>query len=148
MSEFWKLITENAEKKPYGMILTEELPGTQAVKVTDDLYFFADGGECFVVDRKAPARIRKALSEFPDSDELSGFSTELSFAPQVILKARFERGQMILSDSVFAVSEKKLTDKLAAVLLHGGGDILLVDTSRFLLYAYSEGRYICGTMEV
>ena len=148
MSEFWKLITENAEKKPYGMILTEELPGTQAVKVTDDLYFFVDGGECFVVDRKAPARIRKALSEFPDSDELSGFSTELSFAPQVILKARFERGQMILSDSVIPAAEKKLTDKLYALLLQEGGEAVLVDVSRFLLYAYSEGRYICGTMEV
>ena len=148
MSEFWKLITENAEKKPYGMILTEELPGTQAVKVTDDLYLLADGGECFVVDRKDPAHIRKALSEFPDSDELSGFSTELSFAPQVILKARFERGQMILSDSEIPAAEKKLRDKLYALLLQEGGEAVLVDTSRFLLYAYSEGRYICGTMEV
>ena len=162
----WNILTNNSEKHPYGMILCDELrrkkltvakktgdekvsfKGLPYVKVSDTLYLGNLDGAPFLYDSKHPKELANDLVRFPTTDDLTDFAREISFAPDVILKAEFQEGVMKLSEHEFLVTVRKISAKWYLIALRGGRSVILLDASRFLVYAFTDGSFIGGYLEV
>ena len=150
MTKLWNTITAGGQKKPYGMTESQELAGkipegSAAVKCSDELFLVkTDGG------LKLYSKEKEGFTS-PDSyqqtDEADGFKTEISLAPDVILQAAFSAGEITLGEEGFPVTVRKVTDKML-LLEFEEGEAILFDTSRFLLYAFVDGEFLCGYVEV
>lgn len=152
MNDFTSLITAGGEKKPYGMILSDELneafAGLPAVKCTDSVFLLVKNSGVFLYDENAPEPGLVDPGALPESADLSGFTTELSFAPDCILPAKFDTEALTIGKTRFPVSVHKAAEKLYAVLSKSGSFLILLDASRFLLYAFAENKFLCGYLEV
>ena len=150
MSEnrLWNTVTGG--KHPYGLIPVTELSGGSfkgktIVKCADDLYLIGGEEECVLYERKT-GRMQRP-EEMRETAALDGFETELSFAPDCILKAAFSEGTMKLGDEAFAVKVYEASEKFY-LIEEENGDVILADASRFLLYARIGGEFIGGYLEV
>ncbi|MBR6322646.1 MAG: hypothetical protein IKR59_07235 [Lachnospiraceae bacterium] len=150
MSKLLEILT-GGKAKPYGMIRSDELsglfPGAEAFKCRDRLFVLKKDGELKLYDAGKPEEGLLAPASFPETDALAGFETELSFAPDQILVAVFGDGTMKLGEEEFEISVRDAQDKIYLVLL-ASGETILLDASRFLLYAAAGDEWICGYLEV
>jgi len=85
--------------------------------------------------------------EYPETNRADGFVTELSLAPGVILKAEFASGQLILEEEKLPITVREVGEKVLLIKTEES-DVILIDVSRFLLYASVSGEFICGYVEV
>lgn len=150
MSKLLEILTDG-KARPYGMIRSDELsgifPGTAAYKCRDRLFILEKDGGLKLYDALKPEEGLVSPDSFPETDALCGFKTELSFAPDRILAAEFGTGTMTLGETVFDISVRDAGDKIYLILLPSNETILL-DASRFLLYAAAGEEKICGYLEV
>ena len=162
----WNILTSHSEKHPYGMILCDELSrkkltvakqtgeekvsfkGLPYVKVSDTLYLGSLDGAPFLYDSKRPKDAANDLARFPKTDDLTDFAREISFATDVILKAEFQDGVLKLSENEFPVTVRKISAKWYLIALRGNKSVILLDASRFLVYAFTDGSFIGGYLEV
>ena len=150
MTRLFNAISDGGQKKPYGMTLSleikDKLPeGYEAVKCTNSLYLVRtiNGAKIYdIVTEKL-----SVPQDYPETDRADGFVTEISLAPGVILKAEFTPGQLVLEDGKLPIT---VSDVGGNVLLMetNEGDVILMDVSRFLLYALVDGQFVCGYVEV
>ena len=148
-SRLWNTLTGGAH--PYGLIPCTELKGESfegrtVVKCADDLYFAGGGSGCRLYDRKGGRFLDPG--EIAETAGMEGFETELSFAPDRILKAVFADGEMRLDGESFPVRIYEAAEKFYLVVPEESADRILVDASRFLLYAWVTGEFIGGYLEV
>ncbi len=145
------LFTENGKSKLYGMITTEEVrdvfPEGSAVKVEEDLFLVRENGSLFLLDKKDPENARGPLTRFEKTDELVKFETEVSLASGTILPALFGEDTLKLGDTDVPAEFRKINGKFFLALLPEG-DVLVLDLSRFLLYASIGGEFVTGYIEV
>ena len=150
MTKLWNIITDAGQKKPYGMTDSLELAGkvpegSVAVKCSDDL-FLVKTEEGLRVYRTENSEL-EAAGSFPPATDADGFRTEISMAPDVILPAEFTEGMIKLGEDTIPVTVRKVREKML-LLDFEGQDAILFDTSRFLLYAFIDGEFFCGYVEV
>ena len=65
----------------------------------------------------------------------------------MILKAEFKQGQLTLGDKPLPVTVRDVGGNVL-LLEAEDGDVILMDVSRFLLYALTDEKFICGYIEV
>ena len=150
MTRLFNAITAGGQKRPYGLTLCLEIKdmiphGSEAVKCTDSLYLVRTGDGVKLFDSTAGKL--SDLLEYPETNRADGFVTELSLAPGVILKAEFASGQLVLEEEKLPVTVRDLGNNVLLVEAEEG-DVILIDVSRFLLYALADGNFICGYIEV
>lgn len=150
MTRLFNAITAGGQKKPYGMTLSLEIQdripqGSEAVKCTDSLYLVRteDGAKLF---DSAAGKLFKP-GDYPETDRTDGFSTEISLAPGLIIKTEFTSGHLVLEEEKLPVTVRDLGNNVLLVEAEEG-DVILIDVSRFLLYALADGNFICGYIEV
>ena len=154
MNSLWNTVTEGGRRKPYGGICSEELSEREDIKdspclkCTDNLYLVIKDQKPLLFDSRYPERGLTVPESFPETEDLTGFLTELSFAPDVILPAEFERNTLKLADTVFALTVRKISEKLYALQSDNDADLILFDASRFLLYTVTGGEFALGYAEV
>ena len=154
MKDLWNTITAAGTRKPYGAICTEELSDREAVKdspclkCTDNLYLVIKDTRPQLYDRRRPEAGLQDPGGFDETGDLADFATELSFAPDVILPAQFSLHSLKLADETFPLTARKVSEKLYALQIEGGEDLILFDASRFLLYAFISGKLTLGYAEV
>lgn len=148
-TRLFNVLTSGGSVHPYGMISSLEIedrfPGAQSVKVTDSL---------FLVDTQDGVRIYDAESDscraphdYQATGKLDGFITEISMAPDVIFPASFSEAKAVLGTEEFSISAGEVTEKMILIMFEEG-DVILADISRFLLYGYVGGEFVCGYIEV
>ena len=161
-SVLWNLLTGDSKMHPYGMILCDELSrkkltlkkesrvfkGLSYVKCSDTLYLGTAEGRPFIYDGKKKKEAADDLSRFPKTSDLAGFAREFSFAPDVILKGEFGEDALKIGDVSLPCEIRKISDKWYLVLFRGKKNLILLDASRFLLYALVDGAFIAGYLEV
>ena len=150
MTRLFNAITAGGQKRPYGLTLCLEIEdmiphGSEAVKCTDSLYLVRTGDGVKLFDSSA-GKLSDFL-EYPETNRADGFVTELSLAPGVVLKAEFASGQLVLEEEKLPVTVRDLGNNVLLVEAEEG-DVILIDVSRFLLYALADGNFICGYIEV
>ena len=150
MTRLFNAITTGGQKRPYGLTFCLEIEdmipnGSEAVKCTDNLYLVRTGDGVKLFDSSA-GKLSDFL-EYPETNRADGFVTELSLAPGVVLKAEFASGQLVLEEEKLPVTVRDLGNNVLLVEAEEG-DVILIDVSRFLLYALADGNYICGYIEV
>ncbi len=143
------VLTSDRKSHPYGLIpsleLEDRFPGARCVKITDSLFLTeTEDGAVIYDEEKECCLPEEGLS---DSDKLDGFITEISMAPDVILSAEFSHGKAVIGGEEFGISVKEVTEKMLLIRF-GEKDVLFADISRFLLYGYAGGEFICGYIEV
>ena len=150
MTRLYDAITAGSQKKPYGMTLSLEIEdkiplGSEAVKCTDSLYLvrMVDGAKLY----DTAAGKLSVPKDYPETDRADGFLTEISLAPGVILKAEFAQGYLVLEDEKTPVIVRDIGENIL-LMETNEGDVLLMDVSRFLLYALVDGQFVCGYVEV
>lgn len=150
MTKLWNRITADGSKKPYGMTESLELAGklsedSKAVKCDDDIFLVKtkDGLKVYSTDTEKFSE----PDSFPVTEEAAGFKTEISLAQDVILPTGFADGMIMIGDEEFPVTVRKIREKML-LLQFEEGEAMLFDTSRFLLYAFAGGEFICGYVEV
>ena len=150
MTRLFNAITAGGQKRPYGLTLCLEIAdmvphGSEAVKCTDSLYLVRtrDGVKLF---DSAAGKLSDFL-EYPETNRADGFVTELSLAPGVILKAEFASGQLIMEEEKLPITVREVGEKVLLIKTEES-DVILIDVSRFLLYASVSGEFICGYVEV
>lgn len=150
MTRLFNAITAGGQKRPYGLTLSLEIEdmvphGSEAVKCTDSLYLVRTGDGVKLFD-SAAGKLSDFL-EYPETNRADGFVTELSLAPGVILKAEFASGQLILEEEKLPITVREVGEKVLLIKTEES-DVILIDVSRFLLYASVIGEFICGYVEV
>ena len=150
MTELLNIATAGGQKKPYGMALSLEIKdllpeGCEAVKCTDTLFLVRTEKGAGLFDTSSGKL--SASGDYPETDRADGFATEISLAPGVILKAEFAPGKLILGDDALPVTVRDLGGNILLICTEEG-DVILMDVSRFLLYALADGKFICGYVEV
>ncbi|MBP0970231.1 MAG: hypothetical protein J5744_08810 [Oscillospiraceae bacterium] len=150
MTKLWNTITAGGHSKPYGMTDSQELAGkipegSAAVKCSDDLFLVKTDGRLKLYSKET--EVSASPDIYQQTDEADGFRTEISLAPDVILPAAFSAGGLTLGEEGFTVTVRKVQDKML-LLEFEEGDAILFDTSRFLLYAFVDGEFLCGYVEV
>lgn len=150
MTKLWNTITADGSKKPYGMIESLELAGkltedSKAVKCDDDIFLIRTKDGLKVYDTGTEQFTEP--DSFPVTDEATGFKTEISLAPGVILTAEFTDGMMTIENEKLPVTVRKIREKML-ILQFEAGETMLFDTSRFLLYVFAGEEFICGYVEV
>ena len=150
MTRLFNAITAGGQIRPYGLTFCLEIEdmvphGSEAVKCTDSLYLVRTGDGVKLFDSSA-GKLSDFL-EYPETNRADGFVTELSLAPGVVLKAEFASGQLVLEEEKLPVTVRDLGNNVLLVEAEEG-DVILIDVSRFLLYALADGNYICGYIEV
>lgn len=150
MTRLFNAITAGGQKRPYGLTLCLEIEdmvphGSEAVKCTDSLYLVRTGDGVKLFDSVA-GKLSDFL-EYPETNRADGFVTELSLAPGVILKAEFASGQLILEEEKLPITVREVGEKVLLIKTEES-DVILIDVSRFLLYASISGEFICGYVEV
>ena len=149
-TKLWNVLTAHGTKAPYGM--TESLEtegkvpeGSVSAKISDSLYLVKTGEGVMVYDREE-GQLRKPES-FPATEEADGFGREISLATDLILYAEFSDGKLTVSGTEFPVTVRKVAEKMLLIEFEEG-EVMLFDTSRFLLYAFAGEKFICGYAEV
>ncbi len=150
MTRLLNAITAGGKKKPYGMTLSLEIKdriphGSEAVKCTDNLFLVSTENGIKLFDSAAGKLFD--CSDCPKTDRIDGFVTELSLAPGVILKAEFAPGQLILEGEKLPITVREV-DGNVLLMETEESDVILMDVSRFLLYAFISGKFMCGYVEV
>lgn len=150
MTKLFNAITAGGQKEPYGMTLSLEIKDnipneSEAVKCTDNLYLVRTGDSVKLFD--STAAILSDILDYSETDRADGFVTELSLAPGVILKAEFASGQLILDKEKLSVTVREV-GKNVLLIKTEENDVILMDVSRFLLYAFISGKFMCGYVEV
>ncbi len=150
MTKLFNAITAGGQKEPYGMTLSLEIKDnipneSEAVKCTDNLYLVRTGDSVKLFD--STAAILSDILDYSETDKADGFVTELSLAPGVILKAEFASGQLILDKEKLSVTVREV-GKNVLLIKTEENDVILMDVSRFLLYAFISGKFMCGYVEV
>lgn len=152
MSEnrLWNALTGGGNKKPYGMVRTQELPdsvtyGGEAVKCDDRFYMVRNSSGVFFYDGESGRCLMP--QDLPGTGEADGFETEISLAGDVIIKTSFGKGKLVLDGESFDVTVAEAGERKLSILFDSG-DVILFDVSRFLLYACVGGEFICGYVEV
>ena len=150
MTKLFNAITAGGQKEPYGMTLSLEIKDnipneSEAVKCTDNLYLVRTGDSVKLFD--STAAILSDILDYSETDRADGFVTELSLAPGVILKAEFASGQLILDKEKLSVTVREV-GKNVLLIRTEENDVILMDVSRFLLYAFISGKFMCGYVEV
>ena len=150
MTRLFNAITAGGQKRPYGLTLSLEIEdmvphGSEAVKCTDSLYLVRTGDGVKLFD-SAAGKLSDFL-EYPETNRADGFVTELSLAPGVILKAEFASGQLIMEEEKLPITVREVGEKVLLIKTEES-DVILIDVSRFLLYASVIGEFICGYVEV
>ena len=149
-TRLWNVLTDTGSKRPYGMTesleITDRVPqGSRTVKISDDLFMTEADGKLSIFcnsDGKFTGPADLLLT-----DEADGFVTEISLAPEVILPAEFSEGRLKIGAEEFRVQVRKAGEKMLLIGFEDG-DVMLFDTSRFLLYAFCGEKFICGYVEV
>ena len=149
-TRLWNVLTDTGSKRPYGMTesleIADKVPqGNCTVKISDDL-FMTEGGGKIGIFCSSDGKITDP-ADLPLTDEADGFVTEISLAPEVILPAKFSEGLLRIGAEEFRVQVRKAGEKMLLIGFDEG-DVMLFDTSRFLLYAFSGEKFICGYVEV
>ena len=154
----YDIITDGGRLKPYSMPGSSELDGTDvmpdgalAVKCDEGLFLIYSGGHAFLYD-KASGGIRIDTdvlrgTECAMPEDLVGWETEFSFAPGLILTARFAENAVDIGGEVFPLKIFTVGEKRFLLLFDGGGTVLF-DAKRFLLYSAVDGRAVTGYAEV
>ena len=153
MSEnrLWNVITGSGVSRPYGTAESCEAEGkvpagSSVIKCTDTVFFVKSGQALYLYDEEAERVIRP--EDCPEDTGLQDLATELSMAPEVVLPAVFGAGSLTLGGETFDIDVRKAAEKLLLVRFPETGDLIVLDVSRFLLYAAVAGRFLCGYMEV
>ena len=149
-SKLYKVLTANGRSHPYGMIASSEVvrgipSGCSLVKCTDNLFLADNNGKLFIYDNEKETL--KELFSLPNTNEADGFVTEISLSPDVILPVEVLNDSMRIGNDIFKVAVKKAEEKLLVIQFEDG-DVILFDTSRFLLYGFINKKFICGYVEV
>lgn len=150
MTRLMNVLTEGGSRKPYGMALSLEADGRipkgcASAKCTDTLFLVRSEDGAKLYD-SATGKLT-VPEDYPETDRADGFVTEISLAPDVILKAVFRPGQMVIGEEALNITARDLGGNVLLFQTEYG-DVLLMDVSRFLLYALTDGRFICGYVEV
>ena len=150
MTKLWDAITAAGQKRPYGMTESQELDGkvpegSVSVKCSDDIFLVktAEGLKVYCSEDGTLAD----PGYFVQTTETDGFRTEISLAPDVILPAELSGETFRLGETELPVSVRKVREKML-LLCFEEGEAVLFDVSRFLLYAFTGGEFICGYVEV
>ncbi len=151
MNRLWNILTGGGEKKPCSAVPAEELSefaGLLYTKYADRGYLVVKDGSAFLYNSEEPDPELRPLSAFPKDTGLTGFETEISFSPGVILPASFGENGLTIAEESLPASIRKAGEKLMAILFTGTEDVILFDTSRFLFYGFVDGKLILGNAEV
>jgi len=161
-SVLWNLLTNHSAGRPYGMILCDELSGKTLTlkkesrkfkglsytKCGETLYFGLSEERPFIYDSKKKKDAADDLSRFPKTSDLTDFSREFSFAPDVILKAEFQEEGLKIGDTVLPCEIRKISEKWYLLVFRGKKNLIILDASRFLVYGLVDGSFIQGYLEV
>lgn len=146
----YNVLTAQGSRAPYGMTESLEISGkvpegSVSVKCSDSL-FLVKTEDCVRLFSEEDGQLRPAES-FPEDGEADGFRTEISLATDVILPVEFGKDRLVIGETEFHVAIRRAAEKMLLIEFETG-ELMLFDTSRFLLYAFTGGRFICGYVEV
>ncbi len=123
--------------RPYAPPASLELAEDDgAIKCGEALYLSGKGGKNLFYH----GGMTFAPETLPLTDELSGWTAELAMAPALVLPCDFGDGTASIEGG--RLECRKLGEKL--YVLTAEGSVILLDTSRFLLYGFVGGKAAGG----